>query len=411
MSSTLTAPVQPGERADVLDALRGFALLGICLANVAVFSLYVFMPEKEMMALPTAKADMALSFFHFMFIDGKFYTIFSLLFGIGFTIILLNNEKQGNSLAIFYRRLIVMILLGLAHILLLWPGDILLLYALLGLLLPFFRNCSDRTLIITAICLVLSPLIFDLVKVLSHGSLNLANPLTDRAIAVDTHNGLTPENGRRWVMLHPNYRGIWEWNQGGFWWRWQGLLDTNRLPKVLGIFLIGLYVGRNQVYRHLEANREWLKKVCRWGIGTGLVTGVGFAYFELFGEHLPKPAGLWQTLFYALNVVPLGFGYAAGIALLWQKANWRKVLAFIAPAGRMALTNYIGQTLIGICLYYGIGFGLGQKVGPSVFLPIAILTWFIEVLWSRAWLSVFRYGPLEWIWRMLTYGKYLPIKK
>jgi uncharacterized protein len=412
MSLLPLAPVADDERAHVLDALRAFALLGICLANSAVLSLFVFQRPETMQAMPTASTDKILGFLHFALIEGKFYTIFSLLFGIGFSIILVRNERAGkNPLPIFYRRLIVLALFGLAHLLLLWEGDILLLYALLGMLLPFFRKCSDRTLVILAGVLIISPLLFDMVKVLSHNKYNLANPFTRLAMASDDRVGITQENFPTYVVTHRSFSDLLHWNQSGFFWRWQMLFDTNRLPKVLGIFLIGLYVGRNQIFRQLEERKEWLKKVCRWSFAIGLPASIPFAYFEVRGGHLPDPSGLWTTLFYALSVVQLGFAYASGFALLWLKASWKKVLALIAPAGRMALTNYITQTMFGIALYYGIGLGFGGKVGPTYFFPIAIVFWMIQIVWSRAWLSVFRFGPLEWIWRMLTYGKYLPIRK
>src|SRR6202008_1925254 len=120
------------------------------------------------------------------FLEGKFYSLFSLLFGIGFTIILYRNEAAGkNGLAIFYRRLVILLVFGVTHALLIWDGDILLLYALIGMFLPLFRNFSDRTIIILSILLIFSPLLFDLLKVLTDGKWNMSNPLLTKAIAVD----------------------------------------------------------------------------------------------------------------------------------------------------------------------------------------------------------------------------------
>ncbi len=127
--------------------------------------------------------------------------------------------------------------------------------------------------------------------------------------------------------------------------------------------------------------------------------------------YLPKPFGLADTLFYALSVIPLSLAYTTSICLLWLRLEWQSRLKILAPVGRMALTNYILQTVAGICIYYGIGLGLGAKTGPSVFLPIAIGVYSLQVIYSNIWFRYFRFGPLEWMWRMLTYGKLLKIIK
>ncbi|MEO6347600.1 MAG: hypothetical protein ABIO60_06785 [Aquaticitalea sp.] len=144
METATTSPISLSERADILDILRGIALLGICLANYPDFSLYVFQMPEVVAKMPTAMIDKCVAYFHFIFIDGKFYGLFSLLFGIGFSIILLRSRSKRLGLTIFYRRIIILLLMGLAYVPLLWEGDILLLYALIGLCLPLFRNVSDK---------------------------------------------------------------------------------------------------------------------------------------------------------------------------------------------------------------------------------------------------------------------------
>ena len=124
---------------------------------------------------------------------------------------------------------------------------------------------------------------------------------------------------------------------------------------------------------------------------------------------LPKPAGIWDTLFYALNVTPLGIAYCLALALWHNSGN--SILEWFKPVGRMALTNYIAQAVICLSIYYGIGMGLASRVGPSFFVPVAILIFIVQAIYSKIWLSYFNYGPLEWIWRQLTYGKWLPLRK
>ena len=160
-------PVSLNERSDILDALRGFALIGVLLDNIVGFSGWGFMTQSMREALPTWPADGILGLLELTFIKGKFYSLFSLLFGIGFSIILTRNAKKGTSpLKIFYRRLIILMLFGAAHLFFLWEGDILLLYSLIGLLLPLFRRCSDKALLIWASALILSPILIDTIKIL-----------------------------------------------------------------------------------------------------------------------------------------------------------------------------------------------------------------------------------------------------
>lgn len=405
-------PLLQEERADILDILRAFALLGICMANAAYFSLYIFQKKETMQAFSTATADRWLNWFHFAFIDGKFYSLFSLLFGIGFSIIFLRNKQAGrNGLTVFYRRLAILLLFGLCHSLLLWDGDILMFYALTGMLLPLFRNCTDKTLLIVATILLLSPLLFDLIKVMTAGRWNISRPFLLQALASDKKAGITDDNVDTWLMQHRSYKDILTWSRSGTWWNWQLRLDSNRIPKVLGMFILGLYVGRTRIYANLETYRSLLKKIQRWGFVLGIPAGVAHAWFEFDHQALPSPMGLFDTLSYALNVVPLSLAYAATITLWYMNKRSSSILQVIKPAGRMALTNYIMQTILGITIYYGIGLGLGARVGPVIFLPIAIVIFIIQVIYSNWWFRYFGYGPLEWIWRILTYGRWLPLKK
>lgn len=162
MKTDKLSPVKSSERFIILDALRGFALLGIAMANFPEFSLYTFMSAEDTAALPLSGADRLLRYLLYFFVDGKFYTIFSLLFGIGFSIIVENiTRKGGNALFVFYRRMIVLALIGIVHLMFIWSGDILLLYALLGMLLPPLRKLSNRSLLTGAFVLLFIPVVVD----------------------------------------------------------------------------------------------------------------------------------------------------------------------------------------------------------------------------------------------------------
>src|SRR5215212_1744669 len=182
-------PVPNQDRSQILDVLRGFALLGILLDNIFGFTGWAYFSQAQREALPTWPADGILGLSELAFVKGKFYSLFSLLFGIGFSIILMRNEQKGlNPLKIFYRRLFILLIIGAGHLFFLWEGDILVLYALLGMLLPLFRKCSNRALLIWAGILILSPMLIDVVKVI----LNVKTGALLHTIAqgVDKKNGL-----------------------------------------------------------------------------------------------------------------------------------------------------------------------------------------------------------------------------
>jgi len=356
--------------------------------------------------MATAAVDRWLAYFHFAFISGKFYSLFSLLFGIGFSIFLLKGKNSNvNPLPVFYRRLFILLLIGLGHALLLWDGDILVLYALLGMLLPLFRNCSDKTLLWLWVILILSPLLFDTIKVLTEGKFDPSAPLRAKAMAVDREISINEQDLHQWLIVNNEYGDLLKWNQSGFFWRWEMLVGSNRLPKVFGMFLLGLYVGRTLIYAKLENNIALFRRVRKWCFIIGLPASVAYAWFEMNGRRLPSAGGLLLTLSYAISIVPMCLAYTTSLCLLWMKPAWKKRLVRIAPAGRMALTNYLVQSIIGILLFYGIGLGQGAKLGPTFFMPIAIGVYGLQLVYSSLWLKRFRFGPMEWLWRRLTYGK------
>lgn len=405
----LQTPVQPLERAQVLDALRGFALLGICIANSAVFSGYAFLNPNMKAALFTNEADKWVGFIEHALISGKFYSLFSLLFGIGFSIIMLRNQQKNiNGIKIFFRRLFVLMLFGCFHAFLLWDGDILLLYALLGFLLPLFKKLSDKSLIIIWIILILSPIIIDSVKMLTgwHPEKSL------QTLATDTDKQFGIKDPGYLYTTSAGYDEVLKWTFSGFYYRWSYLISSNRLPKVFGMFLLGLYVGRKLIYLRLEENRQLFKKISKWGLLIGLPFSIAMVYFDNDGkDYYTTPVGLPDTISYSFSVVPLCLGYACFFCLLWLKKDWNKKLKWFAPAGRMALTNYLMQTFMGIIIYYNIGFGMGVKFGPVIYIPVALLVFIIQALYSILWFRYFNYGPAEWLWRRLVYGKSLPMKR
>jgi uncharacterized protein len=189
------------------------------------------------------------------------------------------------------------------------------------------------------------------------------------------------------------------------------LIESNRIPKVLGMFLLGFCAGRKMMYANLDKYVPLFKKIKRWGFIIGVPTSLAHVYFMFSGKDVPDPMGLATTLFYALSVVPLSLAYTSTICLFWIRTNGNNRLRLLAPVGRMALTNYLMQTITCITIFYGVGFGLGGDIGPTIFVPIALAIYTLQISYSNWWLKRFNYGPMEWIWRQWTYKKRLPIGK
>ena len=408
-------PVSFNERADILDVLRGFALLGVLLDNLFGFTGWGFLSQEMREALPTWSADGPLALLERTFIHGKFYSLFSLLFGIGFSIILIRNEQKGiNPLKIFYRRLFILLLIGAVHLFFIWEGDILFLYALIGLFLPLFRKCSDKALLVWAAALILSPVLIDVIKVIFN--FRTGEFLMTIAQEIDKKNGIPLDGGEASQYLYKEASGFREWRnwmEPGFFYRYSDLIESNRIPKVLGMFLFGFYAGRKLIYLHLENHISLFKKLRLWGFAVGIPAAIACTWFAIFArQHMKSElALLGDTFFYALSVVPLSLAYASVICLHWIKKEGNTRLRVLVPMGRMALTNYLMQSILGIIIYYNLGFGLGGDIGPAFYLPIGLAVYAFQVLYSNFWFKYFNYGPLEWIWRMLTYGKRLKILK
>ena len=402
MSSELN-PVS--QRYIILDVLRGFALLGICLANFSEFSLYTFQEKEIVEAMPTADIDHAIKFFQYLVIDGKFYSIFSLLFGIGFSIIISHSAEKSK---IFYRRMGVLIVIGLLHLMFLWSGDILVLYALIGLLLPLFKNVPDKKLLWTSAVLIFFPMVLDTFRVVTNNNPDFNAPFNKAIQYFDNLGGITDDNFGVWLLEGKSYSDVLKFTLSGAFRRCIEFVEGNRVFKVLGLFLIGLYIGRNKIYAHLEENRNNLKKLRNWSFVIGLPLSCVYALDAVNQYQLGL---IGHSAAYALSVIPLSFAYISSICIWYINNKERVIFKILAAPGKMALTNYIAQSIAGMIIFYGIGFALGATMGLVYVEIIAAGVYILLVLLSLIWLRYFQYGPLEWIWRIFTYGKYLNIIK
>lgn len=405
----------PQERAQILDVLRGFAILGIYLSNVMGFAGLGYMPNEIREQLVTAPIDFPLMGLEVVLVEGKFYSIFSLLFGIGFSMILSKNTSAGrNGLLLFYRRILILMLIGLAHILLLWDGDILLFYAIMGLFLPLFRKASNRTLIRLSILCILAPIALDIIRLLMIP--DLAPVLMKKGVARDAVNGISEDPKIFYKYLFQEgagYAEIHKWLESSFFYRFHYLINSGRPFKVFAMFLLGLYAGRNMIHTRIEEYLPLFRKMRAWGFAIGLPLGAARVYFEHVDKYkIPDHwMGLMESITYSLSVAPLALAYVSTIAILWHKNGSGSKLKVLAPVGRMALTNYLSQTIISIAIFYAIGLGIGTHVGYAVAAFIALCVFIMQVLVSRQWFTIAYFGPMEWVWRQLTYGKRIRLFK
>lgn len=342
----------------------------------------------------------------YVFVDGKFYTLFSLLFGIGFSIIIRNAERKGaDGFRIFYRRMTLLLIIGFIHLMFIWSGDILMLYALLGMLLPLFRRASDNKLLAWAGFFLFLPIAVDFACEMTHT--NLALPFIRLQEAYCADYGINEANFAYWLHDAEDYSTTFQFLVQGAFVRMQEFVDGNRYFKVLGLFLIGFCIGRKRIYADLEGNKSLLSKVFRYGLAAGLPCSFLYAWSAM-EQH---PLGLTlHSLFYLVSVYPLGFAYAAGLGLFYLKTKDGTPWKWLASTGRMALTNYIGQSVIGMFLFYGIGLGFGTEIGLLQTELVVLAVFSFQIVFSTLWMSQFKFGPLEWGWRMLTYGKWLGIR-
>lgn len=395
------APTIGQERLILLDALRGFALIGVLLVNLRDLTLYSFLTEPSKAALPTAHWDHWLDLSMAAVVDVKAFTIFTLLFGIGFSLQAERAAAAGAGFSRFVRRMVVLLAIGFAHAYFFWWGDILRLYAVLGLFLIPLARARTRTLALLGIFIAvfLTPFLRPL--------MNAILPAIGPAKAASAAALASFQSASLPVM-------------------WSGNLELDRWTRisawglpfyVLGRLLIGAAIGRSGLLRDPTLHRRWWVRV----LAILLPLGVALTAFVMLRDQgaFGPMQGWWRGEIARALVrmarsgasLALGLAYVALFVLLFQEAGWRRWLEKLAPIGRMALTNYILQSLLALVLFYGIGFGIGPRFGLAGVLIATIIIFVLQLLASRWWLERHSFGPLEWLWRTLTYGKEQPWRR
>ncbi len=399
-------PVARQERVAAMDVLRGIAVLGIFLINMPLY----LAPESgffdwENNALWSGSADRLATLFIYIFAQGKFYTLFSFLFGLGFGIQMLRAEERHspNFLSTYRRRLFVLLAIGILHFTLIWWGDVLHVYALLGFLLILFRKETDKTLLIWAAGLTFIPLVLAIGGT-AYEHFNDNKPAVEarekkRKERKDENEKRVAEDLR--VKSSGSLPAILKL-------RLQR--DARQLGSEVGwstelftSFLLGLWVSRRRILQEPHLYRPLLNKLAF--VALPLAIALSTANFIYGYQHPNQPSPLWRThlglICEFLARPAMTFGYAAALLLIGIK-SW---MSPFAAVGRMALTNYLLHSLVFTTVANSYGLGMYGKIHPVHALALCFAFYAVQLPFSVWWLRHYNYGPAEWLWRSVTYGR------
>lgn len=382
----------PQPRIQLIDSLRGFALLGIFLVNITFFttSLQTISFGVE---LWSGWYNEVLMLLRGIVIDGKFILIFSFLFGFGMVLLQESSQAKGRSFnRIYTRRLTALLLIGLIHGILIWYGDILTHYALMGFLLMLFQRCKPRTLLIWSLSLLLLvPVLLTGASLLSSSAGQVFEPLSQ----ADAHQ----------MGIYFQERDAAIYGEGTM-----TQIIAQRLndyigsilnmvvfyPQVLGMFLMGAYFCKRRILHEVQKNRKGIIKLVVIGGSLGLVLQLMMS----LANGLPS-WGEAVALFVGAPLLTLG--YIGAFALLYQNTSCQKVLNLFSYPGKMAFTNYLLQSILCGLIFYSYGLGWYGTIEPIWQMVMVVVIFALQAIFSRVWLKRLPIGPFEYIWRLFTY--------
>jgi len=399
-----TDPTQPRERISALDSLRGFAIFGILISNIMAFS-GVDAPGREW----TGVADQTVLNVMLLFVRAKFLSLFAILFGIGFAIQIFRlQQKADHYLSIYARRLLVLFVLGFLH-LLMDPAEVLAIYALCGMLLLLFRRFSAKALVCWTLLLMSLPYLQT--AIVSTPFWAEAFPESHQA-SQEAWNAYAEERGVR-ARAEGDLSDVvafnWQWTVNRHTASWLGYAwMTIPLP----LMLVGLLIGRSRILERIDDELPLLRRTFWLGLGAGIAgTALSLTLTDWAGTLGWNPWVLFAANYcWSLSACVTAIAYGAGFVLLCRRYIENRLFVCLQAVGRLALTNYLLQTLICTALFYNFGFGLFGELGPAFVILTAIAIYLSQILLSVFWVRRFRFGPVEWLWRSLTYGRRQPIR-
>ncbi len=392
-------------RITVIDALRGFTLFGIIIVHM--IEQYYAGPIPEKYAVKPALVDTIVSAASWILINGKFYAIFSFLFGLSFYIQFSKANADVPFLLRFCWRLIILFGIGLIHHVH-YRGDILTIYAMVGFVLLIAYRLPDKYLLILGLVLV-----FDLPGILTRVIGLVGNDPNVNAILNQDQTKITAyfetfKSGTYFDLLKANLESFSIKMDFQFW--------SGRIYMTPGLFLLGLYAGRKKFFEQIPSHTRIIKKYLQnaaWALlGTVLGGVLFFVVANSIAGGLSDDANMLAglTIFSFFNTF-LALIYVTGFILLYQTAKWKGRLMHFYDAGRMGLTTYLMQAFFGVLIFSTLGFGLVGKVGAAISFVIAVAIFILQIFVSKFWMKHFYYGPIEWLWRSLTNFKVQPLMK
>ena len=405
--------MQP-DRINALDTTRGFAVMGILAMNIISFA----MPQNAYISplawgSPT-ELDIGVWASNFVLIDSKMRGLFSMLFGASSLLVIDSALTAGRSAAgTHYARMATLALFGLLHFILLWSGDILLQYAIVGCCLYVFREASSRALVLTGGLFLLfnTLLTTSLYGALALGSLPGA-PAELAAAHADFVAQFAPDSAAS-VAQYQVYRGDWLGivayrviQDGAF----IVTLTLQYFLETLGLMLIGMALYKSGMLRG-----AWSPgKLARWrnlSLGLGVAGNLVLLAWQFASDLAVFPVFLSTLVFSLPFDTVMSVGYAALFMGLAQRFGARAWIDRIRAAGRAAFSNYLGSSLVMTSLFYGYGLGLFGEVSRAALWLFVLFGWALMLLWSKPWLTRFYYGPMEWAWRSLSRFALQPMRR
>ncbi|MBH0172151.1 DUF418 domain-containing protein [Fictibacillus sp. 23RED33] len=393
-------PVGDQERIQSLDIMRGIAIFGILLVNMKSFS----GPDSPIRSLSYEYFDepynvwtnVLLEFF----VQGNFITMFSFLFGFG--IVLMAERAKAKNMRfvpVFLRRQFVLLLFGILHVLFFWYGDILIMYAIVGLFMLIFYRLNKKVLIITGFVLITLYSLFMTTLTYDYWTSGAAlsyqsaqNEFNEQEIfqSIEVYS-----EGTYFEIMKERIR---EWG------------DLNRyvlffIAGLLPMFLFGAYAAKKRTFTNKELWKIWLLT---------LILGPGSKIFAVI--FFPSKGEDWRyetamSWGYEFGGAMMSIFYISSIVLLYRSGRCKRLFNYFQFTGRMAFTNYLTQSIIATTFFYSYGLGLYGEFGPFVGVIFACIIFAIQVLFSKWWIERYYMGPLEWVWRSLTYGRKQRLKR
>lgn len=363
------------------------------------------LPEEIARTMTNSIADHIAEGFVNLFILGKFYMIFSFLFGLSFFIQFSKSDASNHFLLRFAWRLVILFAIGMVHHLH-YRGDILTIYAMLGFGLFLFYRLPDRALLIASLLLIL----------------NVPSVIV-RTVDLFIPGGEDPFNFPQEELMAyyrtvsaGSYIDILKANLNAFAFKMDFQVSSGRLYITLGLFLLGTYAGRKKLFENLEQHLPFLRKVIRYSLfvilGCIVFSLLLFVAFQVLKVNFtPEIGWLAGGLAYDTFNTALAAIYVSWLLILFQREKWTNRLMVFYPVGRMGLTTYLMQTLFGTMIFFNYGLGLVYKPGAFYSFLAGAGIFVIQMIFAQWWLRHFAQGPVEWIWRSLTYFKFQQLRR